>query len=1251
MKHTTAALRWATLSIGCLLGTIGLAQHRLPTVGSFQKISATQGNFSGSLDNSDQFGRAVCNIGDLNGDGVTDFAVGAPMDDDGGTNQGAVWILFMNSNGTVASHQKIAEATGGFTGALTPNAFFGVCLSNLGDLDGDGINDLLVGQPRNNDGGTQRGAIWTLFLNPDGTVRKLQKVSSTSGGFTGSLLNSDRFGSDVAALGDLNGDGLTEVAVGTLGSDDGGTARGAVWIVSLDRNGNAIQQTKISDTEGNFTAPLSNQDYFGGSVARLGDLDKDGIPDVAVGASRDDDGGTNRGAVYVLFLNANGSVKSHQKISNRITGKINVLQNEDRFGFSVAHAGDLNLDGSPDLLVGAFYAETNHSGAAFLISLNPDGTAKDCINIGHNLAWNESLSANDYFGASVASAGDFNKDGLLDWLVGVSRDDDGGADRGSLYLQFSNALPQQRYEPGAVLSAKLITHNTGGMSGLTSNDNFGQSMVGIGDLNGDGIIDMAVGANRDASSGTMKGAVYILMMNSDHSVQSVHKIAPSQGGFTGTLTTDGYFGHSVAAIGDLDNDGIPDIAVGNFNDDDGASNAGAIWILFLNSNGTVKSHQKISASQGNFTAILDADDQFGRSIACLGDVDRDGVTDLAVGARNDDDGITNAGAAYVLFLKTDGTVKAHQKISRTQGGLSYIPSGNSRFGESICGLGDLNGDGTPDMLLGGLTAATSGMMAVLLLNPDGTVKSDKVHINTPGTPEIDSQDLWGQGLTCVGDLNGDGYADVLAGAPGDDDGHSAAGALYVLFLDATGDIQSYYKLSRTRGGLHTLQRINDNFGAAAGYLGDLDGDGFPEIAVGAPSDDQELLNGGALYVLSLNNAGRATLHNNAVWHNAANTEVQVVGNVLNQSNGSFHNDGQITLTNQLRNEGATNALAASGSGYFGWNSSRSPELDFDGEVTLSRFVVNKPNGQLKIENGSLRINERLELSTGILKATAGALVLGPNATVSGGKAESYVSGSVDRLGNGPVELPLGGNNGYHPITMDRSSGVATDATTIYRSTYHPYEQQLGTNTTASLEAISTCNHWTMEPLTTPTAPVNLGIGWDESSCNIAAFDPPVLAVFDTIWSDSIADTIWVDTAETRGVLKSGTPWVINGRLGLTFGRGKKRPNYFATLSKKLDGSHYQVDRGTLKFYYDNEYQETTLTWRIYDQHHTLVASDQVNPLTLSVPQNGQTQPGWVLHGRNLLTLDLTCSTNGQGLNAGYYYLEVENQKGEVLYLR
>jgi len=402
-----------------------------------QKLSSLHGNFTGVLDNSDQFGFAVGALGDADGDGVPDLAVGACFDDDGGTDRGAVWVLFLNADGTVKAHQKISATQGGFSGVLDDTDLFGISVCSPGDLDGDGIPDLAVGAMNDDDGGTDYGAIWVLFLNADGTVKAHQKISATAGGFSGALGFFDNFGDAVASIGDLNGDTVPDLAVGALNDDDGGTNRGAVWMLFLNADGTVASSQKISDTEGGFTPALANFDTFGTSVSGIGDLDMDGIPDLAVGAIGDDDGGAQRGAVWVLFLNADGTVKSHQKISNNQGNFSAVLENSDWFGVSVTALNDLDNDGINDLAVGAYGDDDggNTFGAAYVLFMNGDGTVHSFQKISAlEGSFTGPLHAGDRFGNAVAYLGDLDGDNMPEVAFGAYFDDDGGPSRGAVWL-------------------------------------------------------------------------------------------------------------------------------------------------------------------------------------------------------------------------------------------------------------------------------------------------------------------------------------------------------------------------------------------------------------------------------------------------------------------------------------------------------------------------------------------------------------------------------------------------------------------------------------------------------------------------------------------------------------------------------------------------------------------------------------------------------------------------------------------------
>jgi len=415
----------------CILALCQTALSVTGEVLDYQKISDTEGGFTGVLTNNDRFGLSVANLGDLDEDGVTDIAVGTPSDD-----EGSVWILFLNTDGTVKSHQKISDTEGGFTGAIDDSDRFGGSLAAIGDLDSDGVTDIAVGAHFDDDGGEDRGAVWILFLNNDGTVKDYQKISDTSGNFTGVLGNDDIFGAYVTSLGDVNSDGIVDIAVGATQDDDGGTDRGAVWVLFLNTDGTVKHHQKISDTEGGFTGVLDNSDKFG-VVGDLNDIDSDGVVDMAVGAAKDDDGGTDRGAVWILFLNSDGTVKSHQKISSTEGGFTGSLDNEDYFSL-VSSIGDLDGDGVIDIAVGATQDDDGGSdrGAVWILFLNSDGTVKSHQKISDTQGNFTGVLGNGDSFAWVAPLGDLNDDGALDIAVGAPFDDDGGTDRGAVWILF-----------------------------------------------------------------------------------------------------------------------------------------------------------------------------------------------------------------------------------------------------------------------------------------------------------------------------------------------------------------------------------------------------------------------------------------------------------------------------------------------------------------------------------------------------------------------------------------------------------------------------------------------------------------------------------------------------------------------------------------------------------------------------------------------------------------------------------------------
>ncbi len=388
---------------------------------------------------------------------------------------------------------------------------------------------------------------------------------------------------------------------------------------------------KIENGLGGLDADLDAGDRFARDHDAIGDVNGDGVIDYVIGARSDDDGGVDAGAVYILFMNSDGSVSSNQKISTEEGNFDETLNAGNFFGYGVAGVGDYNDDGIPDIAVSA---PTSPNNSLYIIHLDTNGKVKSYVK-------NENINAQ-----GLTAIGDINNDNRIDLVACDPVSDDGGSNRGAIDILFLNDSSEVLNESTVTISS---TQGNFG-EGLQDGDEFGGREVAmLGDLDNDGAIEMAVGAFLSDGG---KGAIWILSLDvTTLNVVSKIKITEGLNGFTETLdleenpngTFGAQFGHAMCAAGDIDGDGITDLVTGA-----NQQNEGNGYILYLNEDKTVKTFDKISATEGGFDLVLGSDDRFARSISYVGDIKGDGSFAVNFGGGV---GIGGTGSLYTLFFR------------------------------------------------------------------------------------------------------------------------------------------------------------------------------------------------------------------------------------------------------------------------------------------------------------------------------------------------------------------------------------------------------------------------------------------------------------------------------------------------------------------------------------------------------------------------------------------------------------------------
>ena len=952
----------------------------------------------------DYLGYSVSTAGDINGDGYADLIVGAGEGDDGGSNAGEAYVLFGKAGGfgsvdetgrSVVDTSSLSPDDGFIIQGDDADDLLGRSVSTAGDINRDDYADLIVGAAGGADGGTDAGEAYVIYgcagfgsesqsnTAPDaeddtvylsGTAPSITPVTidalandsdadgdtltitSVSDPTYGSVLIQDSkisYAPQIPQTGILENVSFTY----TVSDGNGGEDTAMVWIdlENVNRAPNATADIAYTD-EGvpvNIDVLANDSDADGDSLTISTEVAPlygavsvaDGLitytpmsgysgEDSFTYTISDGRGGEDTAVVWVEIEEAaNQAPVASDDVANTIIDTpvtIDVLTNDsDADGdtlsittVSIPEHGNVAIDSGQIL----YTPDAEFTGTDTFTYTISDGngsndTAEVTVNITENcmtLIPDESgrlvldtstLSPSagfiiqgdelyNFLGHSVSSAGDINGDGLDDLIVGAYAGDGAGYTAGEAYVIYGGNFGSVDSTGRAVIDTTNLSPSEGFIiQGDAEFDLLGWSVSSAGDINGDGLDDIIVGAHRgdgaEVEGSSHVGEAYVIYGGTSGNVDNTGRavidttfLSPNEGVI---IYYDGIYaktslGYSVSSAGDINADGLDDVVVGVPRaNNESYGDVGEAVVIFGGSFDSVDSTGRaaidtssLSVSEGFIIKGDAGGDNLGVSVSSAGDINGDGVEDLIVGAYGGDDGGTGAGEAYVIyggsdFDSVDGTGSAAIDISSLSPSEGFIIQGDAeydRLGLPVSSAGDINGDGLGDLIVGAWRGGNYTLDAYVIYGGSfGSVDSTgRAFIDTTtlspsdgfmikgGMGSGDSYDSYGAFVSSAGDINGDGLDDLIVGASR---GNGGTGEAYVIYGGSPGSIDSTgravvdtSRLSPSEGFIIDGDDSGDHFGVSVASAGDINGDGVDDLIVGADwGDDGGDYYAGEAYVI------------------------------------------------------------------------------------------------------------------------------------------------------------------------------------------------------------------------------------------------------------------------------------------------------------------------------------------------------------------------------------------------------------------